>query len=299
MESIGNTTESLLDSFDPSLAAVPSSVDPTPYAYYGTSQEVAGFDAVNTIVVADHSGTLFMEFSMDNEIWDISFAYQYPASGQYAGTAMYKSTPTLAKYYRSGFINTADFSQNTFRLQTLLHENSRQLSAEFDSITVGAIDMTATNSILTSIDDTLQNITAYDTSINTQLEILANCVTGTVVNTAQVINQVGSKGNVINNATINALASSTALNVSLFGNSVITYQDDNTSTSNSVLVYASVSSGANTYVCIGTLTPVVSADSTFRYSFNVINLSPFNYIYIYNNNTSAPLAGAVCSIYSA
>lgn len=137
MESIGNTSESTLNAAN---AYVPNpfvaAVDPTPHIFYGTSQEVEGYDAINSIVATDHSGTLFMEFSMDNEVWDISFSYPYPPSGSDLGTAMYKSVPTLAKFYRSGFVNTTDLSQNTFRLQTLMHENSRQLSSDFDSISI-------------------------------------------------------------------------------------------------------------------------------------------------------------------
>lgn len=310
MESVGNTTESLLDAFDPSLAAVPPAVDPTPYAYYGTSQEVEGFDAVNTIVVADHSGTLFMEFSMDNEIWDVSFSYTYPPTGLSAGDAMYKSVPTLAKYYRSGFINTTDFSQNLFRLQTLMHENTRTLSSEFDSVAIGAGSfdglMNDTNTLLTSIDTTLTNVTdntnlfyVYDNSVSEQLTTLTNCVTGTTINVTLDSNPVGSKGNIINDSSLSPLASSPAVDISQFKDSIISYEDENATNADTLLIFASTSNTVNTFVCIGSLTPFATADTNFRYAFDVLNLAPFNYLYLYNNSTTDTNTAVTCSIYSS
>jgi hypothetical protein len=279
MESIGNTTESLLDAFNSSL---PEAVDPTPYAFYGSPQEVEGYDGVSAIVVADQSGTLFMEFSMDNEVWDASFNYTYPEIGSTLGTAMHKSTPTLAKYYRTGFINTSDSSQNTFRLQTLLH-NDRQLSAEFDTVEVGP-ESTAL----------LQAIVEIDTSINTFLH-------NEDVSVVQAINQVGAFGNVLTANTFGPYQTSTSLDVSQFKDSVISYQDLSPAHTGNLMIFASnaTTDPTGTYVCIGLLIPFTNASMIERHAYDVINLAPFNHLYILNNDIAETHNYPRCSVYSS
>jgi hypothetical protein len=119
-----------------------------------------------------------------------------------------------------------------------------------------------------------------------------------VVETSQLVNQVGSKAN-LQNATFNPLAQTNVFNCTGYAESTLTYQDTSPANTGDMLIFVRVDGAvADSEVCIGKLIPVVNANGTNRYASTTLNLRGFTGIFIQNNSTTETNTNSIISLFS-
>ena len=149
------------------------------------------------------------------------------------------------------------------------------------------------------------------TNINGQLQVEArahdgvgNNINSTVVNTVRGLNtynvgydNLGSFGNILNGGSLTTLTATSGLNINktYLNDSVIIYEDTNTSLTSGIVVQ--VSQDDITYYTLATLFPVTSQAGK-RATSSKLLLKPFNYIRILNNSAST-YSNVLCSLFSS
>jgi hypothetical protein len=129
-------------------------------------------------------------------------------------------------------------------------------------------------------------------------------ISGTVVNTVRGLNtynvgydNLGSFGNILNGGSLTTLTATSGLNINktYLNDSVIVYEDTNTTLTGGIVVQ--VSQDDTTYYTLATLFPVTSQAGK-RATSSKLLLKPFNYIRILNNSAST-YSNVLCSLFSS
>jgi hypothetical protein len=129
-------------------------------------------------------------------------------------------------------------------------------------------------------------------------------ITGTVINTVRGLNtydvgneNLGSFGNILNGGSLTTLTATSGLNINktYLNESVIVYEDTNTTLTGGIVVQ--VSQDDTTYYTLATLFPVTSQAGK-RATSSKLLLKPFNYIRILNNSAST-YSNVLCSLFSS
>ena len=158
------------------------------------------------------------------------------------------------------------------------------------------VNDTSANSSLTSIDSKLTSIgtklQVQDTDVNTKLQTIIDKLNIIVTPT-----RYGSHNNVYSGSLATS-ASSTALDVSLYKNAVISYTDTSYTLNNTLQIIASSDSISGDYDYIGLLIPVTNTTTSKRYASAILELSPFKYLKI-TNLSGDTINGISCSLYGS
>jgi hypothetical protein len=114
MESLGNTTIQILD------VSVASTID----GYYsnifdGTPQDTTGYNTVGILCRSTVPGIIVASHSMDNSVWDMSAATEYPGAIT-LNSAVYVTETLKAGWYKTQFININETLTAEIRVQTIL-----------------------------------------------------------------------------------------------------------------------------------------------------------------------------------
>ena len=82
--------------------------------FAGAATDVSSFASITTSVLADAAGTLLLQFSSNNSIWDITKSYPVVS-----GSAFSVQTEPQAQFFRVFYANGAGAQSSAFRLQTV------------------------------------------------------------------------------------------------------------------------------------------------------------------------------------
>ncbi len=142
-------------------------------------------------------------------------------------------------------------------------------------------------------------LNVFDSSVNSTLNT-TNSTLSTINNKVDDIKKllistrIGSNNNVYSGTLANN-SSSSALNITLYTKSVLSYSDTSIGLNNTLQVLGSAD-GIN-YEYIGIIIPIVDTFTSKRYASTVLELEPFTSLIIKNTSNSS-ISGISCSLYS-
>ena len=169
------------------------------------------------------------------------------------------------------------------------------------SISVGTngkvnVNDTGSQSYLASIDmkltSTSNKLQVQDTAVNTSLNTII-----TKLNSIITPTRYGSHNNVYS-GNLAVSASSNALDISLYKNAVISYNDTSYTLNNTLQIIASSDSISGDYDYIGLLIPITNTTTSKRYASAILELSPFKYLKI-TNLSGDTVNDISCSLYGS
>jgi len=116
------------------------------------------------------------------------------------------------------------------------------------------------------------------------------------VSVNQVMNKLGNVANIASNLSLLAGTATVFFDVSTYGNRcLISYEDTNTNSLNCVFIYGSTPASNPFTIPILKLSPTKGQNSTKRYAYAYVDLSPFQLIRLYNES-SENLTNVYCSV---
>jgi hypothetical protein len=158
------------------------------------------------------------------------------------------------------------------------------------------VNDTGSQSYLASIDakltSTSNKLQVQDTAVNTSLNTII-----TKLNSIITPTRYGSHNNVYS-GNLAVSTSSSALDISLYKNAVISYTDTSYTLNNTLQIIASSDSISGDYDYIGLLIPVTNTTTSKRYASAILELSPFKYLKI-TNLSGDTINDISCSLYGS
>jgi len=220
-------------------------------------------------------------------------------------------------------LNTScdNIETSTASIDTKMTTNNNILTTINDScdnieIATAAINSkisTSNNTIKTSLyDSTGTNLTSKSQGLRTALDVSLLDSNGTgILSTSNSLNiyqsnvpsvykiiypisSLGTRGNLLNNVTLNASASSTALNCANFTRTIISYQDSLIASSGTITIEVSID-GTN-YNFLGRLIPIRGGTASLRTTSAIIDLGPFSNIRV-TNDSADNFTNVLCSVF--
>ncbi len=168
--------------------------------------------------------------------------------------------------------------------QPILYQNEIDISGQrvVTDISGQRVDISGQTILSRLYDGSGNNITSTSNALDINIK-------------NQTINRSGTYNNVINNASLNTNSYSTALDVTGFNNSVLSYTDGQ-NLSDSILIFASLDN--TNWFYYGAVIPVYYSILSKRYAATKLNLSQVKYIRIYNSSATN-ITAANCTIVSS
>lgn len=115
--------------------------------------------------------------------------------------------------------------------------------------------------------------------------------------TSESTTAIGSYGN-LHNGNLSPMSGTSELDVSLFKDSIISYNDLSPTNTGAISLYGSTTSPAVNWHFLGKIVPIAAAAGVKREGVAVVKLAPFKKIYAYNESTTETQLSAVLSVVS-
>lgn len=115
--------------------------------------------------------------------------------------------------------------------------------------------------------------------------------------TSESTTPIGSYGN-LHNGTLNPMSGTSELDVTLYKDSVISYNDLSPTNVGAISIYGSTTSPAVNWHFLGKIVPIAAAAGVKREGVAIVKLAPFKKIYAYNESTTETQLSAVLSVVS-
>lgn len=115
--------------------------------------------------------------------------------------------------------------------------------------------------------------------------------------TTESTTAIGSYGN-LHNGNLNPMSGTSELDVSLYKDSVISYNDLSPTNVGAISLYGSTTSPAVNWHFLGKIVPIAAAAGVKREGVAIVKLAPFKKIYAYNESTTETQLSAVLSVVS-